>query len=218
MQNELLSDIGALKNIIRAKRGKSALDRLHLDLLGRAEKALRDGDERRAAELCAAVTSLDKQTLMIRERLAEIRGRYSENIGDGALDALLEKHFGRYVLSEPLNLLSEALTLLRAALLDGNGAEYAVRLRDVRDFAKLPEEYAQLSRLITEAAVRTEELIARGETEHAAALIDAVHALPEIVGAPERSRSGYERCFVRPYTKRFNDGFFNDFDLRLIIK
>lgn len=218
MNEELLGDIKRLENIIRAKKTHTALDRLHLDLLKRAEKLFKAGDDIRAAELCAAVTALDKPALISREILSEIRKRYSEKCGDGVLDELMEKHFGKYILSEPLNKLSSALTWLRAELL-GETRNYGECLRNVRSAAgDLPTEYPELERLISAACDRAEELLFAGETEHACALIDAVHALPEIAGAPKASLRGYKRCFVQPFEKRFGDNFFEDFDLSVIIK
>lgn len=218
MNKELLNDIKRLKNIIRAKKTHTALDKLHLDLLKRAEKLFKAGDDIRAAELCGAVTALDKPALISRERLSEVRKRYSEKCGDGLLDELLEKHFGKYVLSEPLNKLSSALTELRAALLGGT-QNYGECLRYVRSAAgELPEEYSELGRLIYAACDSAEELLSADKTEHACELIDAVHALPEIAGAPKASLHGYKRCFVQPFEKRFGDNFFKGFDLSLIIK
>lgn len=218
MNEDLLSDIKRLKGIIRAKKTHTALDRLHLDLLKRAEKFFKNGDELHTIELCAAVTALSKPTLISRERLSEIRARYSRSCGDGLLDELLEKHFGKYILSEPLNELSAALTGLRAALLGGTG-DRGELLRNVRSTAaELPDEYSQLKRLLLAVCKSTEELLAAEEAEQACALIDAVHALPEIAGAPKASLRGYKRCFVKPYEKQFNDNFFESFDLNSIIK
>ncbi len=218
MNEDLLSDIKRLKGIIRAKKTHTALDRLHLDLLKRAERFFKNGDELHTIELCAAVTALSKPTLISRERLSEIRARYSRSCGDGLLDELLEKHFGKYILSEPLNELSAALTGLRAALLGGTG-DRGELLRNVRSAAaKLPAEYSELRQLISAACDRTEELLAAEEAEQACALIDAVHALPEIAGAPKASLRGYKRYFVKPYEKQFNDNFFESFDLNSIIK
>lgn len=114
--------------------------------------------------------------------------------------------------------LSDALMRLRAALLSGNDSEFTERVAAVREYAKLPAEYEELSRFIIAAADKTEQLIALGETEHACALVDAVHALPEIAVSPKRSCSTYKKCFVKPYAVRFKDNFFERFDLRLIIK
>lgn len=218
MNEDLLSDIKRLKGIIRAKKTHTALDRLHLDLLKRAERFFKNGDELHTIECCSAVTALSKPTLISRERLSEIRARYSRSCGDGLLDELLEKHFGKYILSEPLNELSAALTGLRAALLGGTG-EHGELLWNVRSAAaELPSEHSELRRLISAACGRTEELLAAEEAEQACALIDAVHALPEIAGAPKASLRGYKRCFVKPYEKQFNDNFFKSFDLNSIIK
>lgn len=217
MRGELLRDIVRLRNIIRAKKTRTALDRLHFDLLDRAEKLLKSGDDLRAAELGVAVTALDKSSLMNRKALAEVRRRYSENCRDDLLDGLLEKYFGKYILSEPLNELSSALTLLRAALLDNNAQAGGGHIRAVRAAAaSLSDEYEPLERLMTKAADRTEELIALGGTEHACALVDAVHVLPEIAGARRRSLSSYKRCFVKPFAKRYNDDFFENADLKNI--
>ena len=190
MNGELLNDIKRLKNIIRAKKTHTALDKLHVDLLKRAERLLKDGDDIRATELCIAVNALDKAALINRERLSEIRKCYSEKCGDVLLDELLEKHFGKYILSEPLNKLSSALTELRAALL-GETEKLGGRLLNVRSAAAdLPDKYSELERLISAACNRAEELISADKTEHACALIDAIHALPEIAGAPKASLRG----------------------------
>lgn len=114
--------------------------------------------------------------------------------------------------------LSDALMRLRAALLSCNDSEYTERVAAVLEYAKLPAEYEELSRLMIAAADKTEQLIALGEIEHACALVDAVHALPEIAVSPKRSRSAYKKLFVKPYAVRFKDNFFERFDLRLIIK
>lgn len=218
MNEDLLSDIKRLKGIIRAKKTHTAFDRLHLDLLKRAERFFKNGDELHTIELCSAVTALDKPSLIIRERLSEIRARYSRSCGDGLLDEFLEKHFGKYILSEPLNELSAALTGLRAALLGGT-ADYEELFRNIRSAAaELPAEYSELKRLLSAACKSAEELLFVGKTEQACAFVDAVHALPEIAGAPKASLRGYKRCFVKPYEKQFNDNFFESFDLNSIIK
>lgn len=218
MKEEILGDIKRLKGIIRAKKTHTAIDKLHLDMLKSAERLFEDGDDIRAAELCAAAIALDKASLTNRKRLSEIRKRYSEKCGDGLLDGLLEKHFGKYFLNEPLNGFSSALTRLRAALLNGTG-DHRELFGNVRSAASaLPDEYSELGRLISSACDRAEELLSAGKNEQACALIDAVHALPEIAGAPKASLRGYKRCFVRPFEKRFGDNFFEDFDLSIIIK
>lgn len=216
MCKELLSDIRRLKNIIRAKKTRTVLDKLHLELLKRAEKMFKDGDDLYAAELCIAVNALDKTALINREKLSEIRARYSENCDDGALDELLEKHFGKYILSEPLNGLSSALTQLRAALLNG-AAQADEQIRGVRNaVSALSEEYPELGKIIAAAADRTEHLLSLGETEHACGLIDAVHALPEIAGEVTADMRSYKRCFVKPFSQKHNDDFFDDFDLKKV--
>lgn len=219
MNEEVLNDIKRLKGIVRAKKTHTVLDRLHLDLLKRAERLFKSGDDIRVAELGIAVATLDKAALASRARLADIRQRYSLNCGDGVLDLLLEKYFGKYILSDPLNELSSALTMLRAALLDGAAQTYDGRINGVRDaVSALSEEYSGLAGVIGSAADRAEYLISLGEIEHACSLIDAVHALPEIAGAPKASLRGYKRCFVKPFEKRFKDDFFEGFDLSAIIK
>lgn len=214
-----MNDIKRLKNIIHAKKTRTTLDKLHFDLLKRAERLLKDGEDIRAAELGIAVTSIDKAALIRHERLTEIRKRYSENCGDEVLDRLLEKYFGKYILSEPLNELSSSLTMLRAALLDGAAQTFDERINSVRGaVSALSEEYSELGGVICSAADRAEYLIDLGEIDHACGLIDAVHALPEIAGAPKASRRLYKRCFVKPFEKRFKDNFFEGFDLSVIIK
>lgn len=214
-----MNDIKSLKNIIHAKKTRTTLDKLHFDLLKRAEQLLKGGYDTHAVELGIVVTSLDKAALISRERLTEIRKRYSENCGDEVLDRLLEKYFGKYILSEPLNELSSSLTMLRAALLDGAAQTYDERINDVRSaVSALSEEYSELGRIIGSAADRAEYLISVDEIEHACGLIDAIHALPEIADASKTSLHGYKRCFVKPFEKRFKDDFFEGFDLSAIIK
>lgn len=216
MQKDLLNDIRRLKNIIRAKKTHTALDKLHLGLLKRAETLLKNGDGLHAAELGIAVNALDKAALIDRKKLSEIRARYSDNCGDGVLDEMLERYFGKYILSEPLNRLSSALTMLRSALLDGNKLADE-QIRGVRKaVAALPDEYSKLGRIIAAAADRAEYLMSLGETEHACDLIDAVHALPEIAGAPSINMRSYKRCFVQPFARKHNDDFFKDIDLSKI--
>ncbi len=135
-----------------------------------------------------------------------------------ALNKRQEKRFGKYILSEPLNNLSLALIKFRAALL-GCSEGFAERLIEVRlAAAELPDGYSALGQLISAACDRAEELLAANNAEQACALIDAVHALPEIAGAPKASLREYKICFVRPYEKRFNDKFFDGFNLSAIIK
>lgn len=216
MCKELLSDIRRLKNIIHSKKTRTALDNLHLDLLKRAEKLFKDGDDLYAAELCVVVNALDKTALISRKKLSEIRARYSENCGDGALDELLEKHFGKYILSEPLNGLSSALTQLRAALLNGT-AQADEQIRGVRNaVSELSEEYPELGKIVAAAVDRAENLLSLGKTEHACGLIDAVHALPEIAGAVTADMRSYKICFVKPFTQKYNDDFFKDIDLKKV--
>jgi len=218
MNRELLNNIERQRGIIRANKTHTALDRLQLDLLKRAEWLFKNGEPKRAAKLCTAAATLTKETLTNREKLSEIRGQYAKNCGDDFLDELLKKYFGRYILSEPLNKLSLALTMLRATLLDGTEETRGTALRDVRTaIGELPGEYLELERLISAAVDRTKELLATDKIEHAYALIDAVHAFPEIAGAPKASLSGCQRCFVKPFAKRFNDAFFEEFDLSAII-
>ncbi len=134
-----------------------------------------------------------------------------------AFDERQEKRFGRYILSEPLNNLSLALIKFRSALLSGSEG-LAERLIEVRSAAaELPDRYSALGQLISAVCDRAEGLLAANNAEQACALIDAVHALPEIAGAPKASLGEYKICFVRPYEKRFGDNFFDGFNLRELI-
>lgn len=213
MNEDLLADIRRLKGIIHAKKTHTTLDKLHFDLLKRAESLLKDGGDLHAAELCIAVNALDKTALIDREKLAEIRARYSEKYHDGVLDDLLEKYFGKYILIEPLNALSSALTCLRAALIN-EASQAEEQIRGVHNaVSTLPDEYPELGKIIAAAADKAEYLVSLGKIGYACDLIDAVHVLPEIAGAASADLRSYKRCFIKPFARKYNDNFFDDFDL-----
>lgn len=118
-----------------------------------------------------------------------------------------------------MNRLFCALIKLRFALLNSDSAAAMECLTAVRAAnSKLSMEFRELNRLIDSAANRIEELLNLGEIEHACALADAIHALPEIAVQPNANLRSFKRCFVKPFAKKWNDSFFDKFDLKDIFK
>lgn len=116
-----------------------------------------------------------------------------------------------------LNGLSRALIKLRFSLLNGDLAKAIEHLTEVRAAdSALSMEFHELYLLIDSAANRIEELLNLGEVKHACALVDAVHALPEIVASPKADLNTYKKCFVKPFWRKWDDNFFADFDLSMI--
>lgn len=118
-----------------------------------------------------------------------------------------------------LNRLSIALIKLRFALLNGDSAGAIERLAEVRAAgSEIPVEFHELRLLIDSAADRIEELLNLGKVEHACALADAIHALPEIAVQANANLRSFKKCFVKPFARKWSDSFFDEFDLTEIFK
>lgn len=116
-----------------------------------------------------------------------------------------------------LNRLSGALIKLRFVLLNSDSVEAIECLTEVRAAdSELPVELHELRLLIDSAANRIEELLNSGEVEHACALADAIHALPEIAVQANADLRSFKKCFVKPFAQKWNDNFFGKFDLLAI--
>lgn len=116
-----------------------------------------------------------------------------------------------------LNGLSRALIKLRFSLLNGDLAKAIEHLTEVRAAdSALSMEFHELYLLIDSAANRIEELLNLGEVEHACALADAIHALPEIAVQPNSNLRRFKKSFVKPFHRKWDDNFFADFDLSMI--
>lgn len=118
-----------------------------------------------------------------------------------------------------LNRLSIALIKLRYALLNGDPAGAIKCLTEVRaSNSEFSAELHELHLLIDSAANRIEKLLNLGEVEHACALADAIHALPEITTQSNANLRSFKKCFVKPFARRWSDRFFDEFDLTEIFK
>lgn len=118
-----------------------------------------------------------------------------------------------------LKILSSAVIKLRYVLLNGDSAGAMECLTEVRKInSELSVEFQDLYRLIDSAVNRIEELLKLGEIEHACALADAIHALPEIAAQPKSNLRAFKKCFVKPFAQKWNDRFFDKFDLKGIFK
>lgn len=117
-----------------------------------------------------------------------------------------------------LNNLSSALIKLRYALLSGDPAGAIERLAEVHTAdSALAAEFCELRLLIDSAANRIEELLNLGEVEHACALSDAIHAIPQITAEQNADIRSFEKCFIKPFHRKWNDNFFGDYDLQAIL-
>lgn len=182
-----------------------------IDGLTICEKLTKRGELEHELDLFTAVTAVPESIIKFGMDLRKPREKYSAKRGDGLFDALLEKHFGKGVLYPQINELSDALTKLRNRLLknDGKAAlECLVKVRAAN--SALPEIFSSLQALMTAAADRIETLINDGELEHACDLADAIHVLPEIVSSPRADWRSFKKYFVKPYSRKWNDGFFDD--------
>lgn len=118
-----------------------------------------------------------------------------------------------------MNRLSIALIKLRYELLNGDSAGAIECLTEVRAAdSVLPVEFRELHLLIDSAANRIEELLNLGKIEHACALADTIHALPEIAVQANADLQSFKKCFVKPFAQKWNDRFFDEFDLTEIFK
>lgn len=117
-----------------------------------------------------------------------------------------------------MNRLSIALIKLRYALLNGDSAGAIERLAEVRAAdSALTVEFCELRLLIDSAANRIEDLLNLGEIEHACALADAIHAIPQIIAEQNADIRGFEKHFIKPFYRKWNDNFFGKFDLSAIL-
>lgn len=117
------------------------------------------------------------------------------------------------------NKLSSALIKLRFALLNGDSAGAVECLTAVKTAnLELSTKFRELNRLIDSAANQIENLLNLGEVEHACALADAIHAIPEIVDSHNANIREFRKCFIKPFAKKWNDDFFDNFDLKVIFK
>lgn len=204
---ELLKRLRQMKSLHR--RYPNTWDKFIVDGLTICEKFTRRGELEHELDLFAAVTSVPESIIKFGADLRKPREKYSARRSDGLFDALLEKHFGKGVLYPQINELSDALTKLRSKLLNNDGKAASERLADVRAAnSALPEVFNGLQTVMIAAADKIETLIQNGELEHACDLADAVHALPEIAASPHADWRSFKKCFVKPYSRKWQDGFF----------
>lgn len=214
MINETLKRLREMKSLHR--RYPNAWDKFILDGLTTCENLTKQGEFEHELDLFTAVTAVPESIIKFGADLRKPREKYSAKQSDGLFDGLLEKHFGKGALFPQIGELSDALTKLRSKLLDNDGKAALERLSDVRAAnSELPEIFGELQVLMTAAAEKIEALIRQGEIEHACDLSDAVHALPEIAAAPKADLRAFKKCFVKPFVKKWNDSFFDDFDLQV---
>lgn len=188
-------------------------DKFVTDGLTLCEKLAKSGEFERMSALFNAVTSVPESIIKFGADLTKQRETYSAKYSDGTFDRLLEKHFGKGVLYPQIEELSDALTFLRSALLDNDGETALERLPKVCEAnSALPEDFTELQAVITAAVDKIETLIKNGELEHACDLTDAVHVLPEIAASPKANLKAYKKCFVKPYSLKWNDSFFDDLE------
>ncbi len=175
------------------------------------EKLAKNADFERMNVLFYAVTSVPESILKFGADLSKPRETYSAKYDDGVFDRLLEKHFGKGTVCSQIGELSDALTALRSALLNNAGKSALECLPKVRMAnSALPEDFTELQAVLAAACDKIETLIQQGEIEHACDLTDAVHALPEIAASPKADWKSYRKCFVKPYSKKWRDNFFEN--------
>ena len=175
------------------------------DGLTLCEKPAKNGEFERMSALFNAVTAVPESIIKFGADLSKPRETYSAKYPDGEFDRLLEKHFGKGVLYPQIGKLSDALAMLRSDLLKGERADVS-KVRAAN--SALPDDFAELQAVMSAAVDKIETLIQQGEPEHACDLADAVHALPEIAAAPYADWKSYKKRFVKPYSKKWRDGFF----------
>ncbi len=209
MTAELLKRLRQMKSLHR--RYPNTWDKFIADGLTICEKMTRRGELEHELDLFTAVTAVPESIIKFGADLRKPREKYSARQGDGLFDELLEKHFGKGVLYPQINELSDALTYLRSSLLKNNSEAALECLVEVRAAnSALPEIFSRLQTVIAAAADKIETLIQSGEIEHACDLADAVHALPEIVSSPSADWRSFKKCFVKPYSRKWQDGFFEE--------
>lgn len=184
-------------------------DKFITDGLTLCEKLAKSGEFERMSALFNAVTAVPESIIKFGADLSKPRESYSAKYSDGEFDRLLEKHFGKGVLFPQIGELSDALTKLRSKLLENDSKSALGRLSDVRSAnSALSEMFRELQALMTAACDKIETLIRQGEIEHACDLADAIHAIPEIAASPKADWKSYKKCFVKPYSKKWQDNFF----------
>lgn len=184
-------------------------DKFITDGLTLCEKLAKSGEFERMSALFNAVTAVPESIIKFGADLSKPRESYSAKYSDGEFDRLLEKHFGKGVTCPRIEELSDDLTALRSALLNNDGKTALECLPKVRAAnSALSEMFRELQALMTAACDKIEALIQQGELEHACDLADAVHALPEIAASPKADWKSYKKCFVKPYSKKWQDNFF----------
>lgn len=209
MITETLKRLREMKSLHR--RYPNAWDKFILDGLTLCEDLTKRGEFERELDLFTAVTAVPESIIKLGADLRKPREKYSAKQSDGLFDGLLEKHFGKGVLFPQINELSEALTKLRSHLLDKDGKAALKILPDVRAVnSSLPEDFRGLQAVIIAALDSIETLTQNGEVEHACGLADAVHALPEIAASPHADWKSFKKCFVKPYSRKWQDGFFEN--------
>lgn len=184
-------------------------DKFITDGLTLCEKLAKSGEFERMSALFNAVTAVPESIIKFGADLSKPREKYSAKQSDGLFDRLLEKHFGKGVTCPRIEELSDDLTALRSALLNNDGKtalECLPKVRAIND--ALPEDFAKLQTVLAAACDKIETLIRQGEIEHACDLADAVHAIPEIAASPKADWKSYKKCFVKPYSKKWQDNFF----------
>lgn len=208
---ELQHDLQLLILSYRAMKTRTVYDKFKLDAYNICEKLLKSGEVEHCRDMFEAANAVPESTVKFSTDLSKPRQNYLGKWNDGLFDELLEKHFGKGALYPQINELSNSLTYLRYCLLKNNSKAALVQLADVRAAnSALPEVFRKLKTLIAAAADNIETLIQNGEVEHACDLADAVHALPEIVSSPRADLRAYKKCFVKPYSRKWRDGFFEE--------
>lgn len=207
MISETLKRLRGMKSLHR--RYPNAWDKFVLDGLTTCEDLTKQGEFEHELDLFTAVTAVPESIIKFGADLRKPREKYSAKQSDGLFDRLLEKHFGKGVLFPQIGELSDALTKLRSKLLENDSKSALGRLSDVRSAnSALSEMFRELQALMTAACDKIETLIRQGEIEHACDLADAIHAIPEIAASPKADWKSYKKCFVMPYSKKWQDNFF----------
>lgn len=207
MISETLKRLRGMKSLHR--RYPNAWDKFVLDGLTTCEDLTKQGEFEHELDLFTAVTAVPESIIKFGADLRKPREKYSAKQSDGLFDRLLEKHFGKGVTCPRIEELSDDLTALRSALLNNDGKtalECLPKVRAIND--ALPEDFAKLQTVLAAACDKIETLIRQGEIEHACDLADAIHAIPEIAASPKADWKSYKKCFVKPYSKKWQDNFF----------
>lgn len=212
MTKKTLKLLREMKSLHR--RYPNAWEKFLLDGLTVCEGLTKRGEFEHELDFFTAVRAVPESIIKFGADLSKPREKYSAKYDDGEFDRLLEKHFGKGVLFAQIGELSDALTKLRSKLLENDGKAALKCLPSVRAAnSALPENYTKIQTALSAAMDKIEALIHQGEIEHACDLTDAVHALPEIAAAPKADWKSFRKCFVKPYSKKWNDAFFDGVDL-----